>query len=88
MSLLRGKGFLEVKSIEKGDPEVMPTPHKTVQTNRSNFETPEERAKKQVYIVKQSSISNALVVLSVGAKAPPSAQSILDLAQIFTNCGW
>ena len=52
---------------------------------KSTYETPEERAKKQVYIVKQSSISNALVALSVGAKVPPSAQSVLDLAQVFTS---
>ncbi len=52
---------------------------------KSTYETPEERAKKQVYIVKQSSISNAIELLSVGAKVPPSAESVLELAQKFTD---
>lgn len=55
------------------------------QTPKSTYETPEERAKKQVYIVKQSSISNALTALSIGAKTPPTAQSVIDLAQVFTS---
>lgn len=52
---------------------------------KSTYETPEERAKKQVYIVKQSSISNAVAILTVGAKTPPSLQSVLDLAQQLTS---
>src|SRR5690606_25981004 len=35
---------------------------------RSTYETPEERAKKQIYIVRQSSISNAIDLLTTGAK--------------------
>jgi hypothetical protein len=54
-------------------------------TPKSTYETPEERAKKQVYIVKQSSISNAISLLSVGAKTPPSSETILKLAQEFTD---
>ena len=52
---------------------------------KSNYETPEERAKKQVYIVRQSSISNAIALLSVGAKTPPSTDLILQEAQKFTD---
>lgn len=52
---------------------------------KSTYETPEERAKKQVYIVKQSSLSNAIELLSVGAKSPPSVQTVLDVAQKFTD---
>lgn len=36
---------------------------------KSNYETSEERAARQVYIIRQSSISNAISLLSVGAKA-------------------
>lgn len=36
---------------------------------RSTYETPEERAARQVYIIRQSSLSTALGILSVGAKA-------------------
>ena len=35
---------------------------------RGNFETPEERAQRQVYIVRQSSVANAIAALTVGAK--------------------
>jgi hypothetical protein len=53
--------------------------------NKSNYETPEERAKKQVYIVKQFSLSGAISMLSVGAKAPPSKEAVLALAQEFVD---
>lgn len=41
------------------------------------FETPEERAKKQVYIVRQSSLSTAAAILSVGAKTAPSIDAVI-----------
>jgi hypothetical protein len=50
---------------------------------RSTYETPEERAKKQIYIVRQSSISNAIDALSVGAKTAPAVQDILTTAAQF-----
>lgn len=50
---------------------------------KSTYETPEERAKKQVYIVRQSSISNAIDVLSVGAKAAPDVDKVLAVAKEF-----
>ncbi len=51
--------------------------------SRSTYETPEERAKKQVYIVRQSSLSVARDNLAVGAKSPPDAESIIALARKF-----
>lgn len=51
---------------------------------RSTYETPEERAKKQVYIVKQSSISAAIATLSVGAKAV-KPDDVITLAQQYTD---
>lgn len=48
---------------------------------RSTYETPEERAKKQVYIVRQSSISNAIAILSLGAKAPLKSGDVIALAK-------
>lgn len=54
-------------------------------TPKSTYETPEERAKKQVYIVRQSSISAAIAVLSVGAKAAPKSDDILALAKQFED---
>lgn len=52
---------------------------------RGNWETPDERAKKQVYIVRQSSISAAIATLSVGAKTAPSSEAILKLAREYED---
>ena len=52
---------------------------------RGSYETPEERAARQVYIVRQSSISSAVAVLGTGAKSPPKADEILKLAKQFED---
>lgn len=49
----------------------------------SNYESAEERAVKQRYIVRQSSIANAINVLSIGSKAPPAIEVLLDVARQF-----
>ncbi len=49
---------------------------------RSNFETPEERAARQVYIVRQSSI-NAAINFCTLEKSKPTVEGILDTAKIF-----
>lgn len=51
----------------------------------STFETPEERAKKQVYIIRQSSIANAVAALAAGAKSTPKVEDILSVAKQFEN---
>lgn len=51
----------------------------------SNYETREERAARQVLIVKQSSLSAAVETLSVGAKTPPDAKTVLALAQQYVD---
>lgn len=52
-------------------------------TPKSTYETPEERAKRQVYIIKQSSISNAVESLAPGAKAALDPQKVIETAQIY-----
>lgn len=47
---------------------------------RSNFETPEERAARQVLIVRQSCLSNAVAILNAGAKTPPNPDDVMILA--------
>ncbi len=47
---------------------------------RSNYETPEERAQRQIYIIRQSSISAAVSALSVGSKAPLKADEVISYA--------
>jgi hypothetical protein len=46
----------------------------------SNYETPQERAENRVRIVRQSSLSNAIATLSVGAKVL-NPEDILGLAE-------
>ena len=47
----------------------------------SNYETKEERAARQVLIVKQSSLSTAVSALAVGAKSTPSAADVIAYAK-------
>jgi hypothetical protein len=53
-------------------------------TGRSTYETPEERAQRQVYIIRQSSLSAAVSTLSVGAKAVKSTD-VIDLAEQYVD---
>jgi hypothetical protein len=52
---------------------------------RSSYETPEERAARQVYIIRQSSLERALQTLSVGAKTPPNPDEAIALASKYTD---
>lgn len=85
-----GKEYWTWLSATQAAPGSMPEPtnkptNATGFPVKSSYETPEERAKKQVYIVKQSSISAAIATLSVGAKAPPSTDAVLEVAQKFVD---
>lgn len=50
----------------------------------NTYETPEERAKKQIYIVRQSSIANALEY-SKSVKALKTVEEVLDIAKKFES---
>jgi len=54
---------------------------------RSTYETPEERARKQVYIVRQSSISNAIEFLTGTGKqrSVVNVSDVLELAKQFED---
>lgn len=51
---------------------------------RSTYETPEERAQRQIYIIRQSSISSAVATLSVGAKSV-KPEDVLAVAKQYEN---
>ena len=55
-----------------------------VRVTGSNYETREERAQKQVYIIKQSSITAALTTLQA-QKTEFQVQDVTDLAQQYTD---
>ena len=50
-------------------------------TRTSNYETAEERATRQVLIVRQSSLSVAATALTTGAKTPPKPDEVIDYAK-------
>lgn len=55
---------------------------KSTSSPRSNYETPEERAKRQVYIIRQSSISSAVELLK-DPKKTPAADEVIAIAREF-----
>lgn len=80
-----------VGTINSASPTYAPNPAgarpgmTTTASPKSTYETPEERAKKQIYIVRQSSISNAVDLLSVGQKSPPDVKAVLEAAKQFED---
>lgn len=81
-------GYWDWVAVSQNAPSLnqdTPTKVSTSTPVRSTYETPEERAKKQVYIVKQSSLANAITLLSTGAKTPPKEDEVLVVAQKFTD---
>ena len=70
-------------------PSTAPTSYKpvaqTVPAAKSTYETPEERAKKQVFIVKQSSITAALKYLEITKAKDVGVTDVLEIAQHFTD---
>lgn len=77
------KGFLEVKDISKGEAEAMPTAPKT-NTTKSPYETPAERAARQVLIVRQSSLANAIAYYEL-LKAKPEPGQVIAVAKDFAD---
>lgn len=63
---------------------------KTTKANtspRSTYETPEERAKKQLYIVRQSSLTNAIAMLQAASdrKTPINVDTVIHVAKKFED---
>lgn len=79
--------FWNVKDLIIGDATPMTTTNtKPTGANpapKSNYETPEERAKKQVYIVRQSSLSTATGLLTLQGKKTATKEEVVTLAKFF-----
>ena len=71
---------------QKAAPNAAPTQGKVAPnvSPKSTYETPEERAKKQVYIVRQSSVANAIELLKTDKKVP-AVDEVLATAKIFED---
>jgi hypothetical protein len=80
ISATKSNGAAPAPNVSKTSSTTSPTT-----SPKSTYETPEERAKKQVYIVRQSSISNAVDLLSVGQKSPPAIEAVIEAAKQFED---
>jgi chromosomal replication initiation ATPase DnaA len=81
------KGYWEWTAVTVGvdTPEDVTAKKETGGTPyKSTYETPEERALKQVYIIRQSSIASAIALLKNDKKATTSSE-VLALAKEFEN---
>lgn len=58
-------------------------PAPTSKTPKSTYETPEERAARQVMIVRQSSISSAVALAAANAKTKVHPEEIIEVAKKF-----
>ena len=82
-------GYNDWVSMVKGEANAAPAaPTASKAPNaapKSNYETSEERAQRQVYIIRQSSLTNAVSTLAVGSKAAPSPDAVVNLAQRYVD---
>lgn len=58
---------------------------KETRVTGSNYETKEERAQRQVYIIRQSSIASAISLASVGHKNTLNVHDVLNIADELVN---
>lgn len=83
------QGYNDWTSVQPATGTAAPAAPNKVTNNaapaaRSSYETPEERAQRQVLIVKQSSLSAAVATLTVGSKGV-KPDEVIDLAQKYTD---
>lgn len=81
------KGYITWESATPGTVAEAPaaTTKSATFSGGRDFESKEEREIKQRYIIRQSSLSNAIAVLTTGAKAPPDEKVVFDLADKFVK---
>jgi hypothetical protein len=82
------QGFNDWTDIKQGAGTPMATTQGTTGASpspRSTYETPEERALRQKYIVRQSSITNAISLFELDKKRVPTVQDIIHVAKEFEN---
>lgn len=79
------KGYDEWKSVSVGETSSTPSAAATNTKSAGNWETKEERAYRQVLIVKQNGLTNAVASLTPGAKTPPATEEVLKRAQEYVD---
>lgn len=85
------KGYNDWVSLTKGGVDAAPAAKPAGTVNgvtipmKSNYETSEERAQRQVYIIKQSSLTSAIAAMSVGGKAALKPEDVVNTAKVFVD---
>jgi len=89
------RGYPEIVKVEKldsgamGSVAVSASPaevtSRATPAPRSNFETREERASRQVLIVRQSSLNVAAAVLAIQATETPTKEAVAEMANYFAD---
>jgi len=79
------KGYWEFASLAATDKKASVTVDATVKGTpvKSNFETPDERAARQVLIVRQSSLSNAIAFSNLINNDKADLEDIVAIAKVF-----
>lgn len=92
VTMEKGEQYWNWKSMVQESPhfknvETSPNTSRNVgqTTGARTYETAEERAERQVLIVRQSSLSSAVATLTAGAKAPPKTDDVLNLAEQYSS---
>lgn len=82
-------GYNDWVSMVKGEASSAPAASAAskapVAAPKSNYETSEERAQRQVYIIRQSSLASAISTLSTGGKNPPNPDAVIALASKYVG---
>lgn len=58
---------------------------KLVASPKSTYETPDERAQKQVYIIRQSSVGHAVELLAANGGKKNTPKEVIEVAKTFEN---
>ena len=78
------KGYWEFTSATKATSTAGAKPTAATASPKSTYETPEERAIRQLYIIRQSNINAAISLLSVGSKGL-KVNEVLEVAKTLEN---
>lgn len=82
------KGYWDwvgIQDATAGAAASMSAPKGANASPKSTYETAEERANRQVLIVRQSSLSNAVEFLALNGKKVPSVQEVVEVASFFED---
>ena len=80
------KGFWQWVKCTSGVIEIKETPSMVATPSpKGNWETSEERAQRQIMIVRQSSLSNAVALLTANGGKKNTVGEVIDIARMFED---